>query len=110
MNKRKMGLVFDPITKCEIYHTGASRNPEALREKWLEQIIREDNEGVLGEDVRYNLLKSKQIFDYSGYKGIWPKSRLVRVNDNELPEILRVNKNRFAWHQFSDFELSNSKS
>ena len=97
------GSVSGPRSKRPVacfWHTGAARNPVALSRKWAIQIEREKKEGYMKNEERLKFLE--QPFDYSNYKTVWPNSYLVRVDRNEIPDILRENESRFAWCEFDE--------
>ncbi|WP_287961118.1 hypothetical protein [Acidiplasma sp.] len=89
--------------KFEIWHTGAVRRPSVMSKKWELETIRaiKSHPGI---DSSYKdfLEYVHNIFNYKNYKTIWPSSELKRVNVDALPNVLKINRDRFNFAQFPE--------
>lgn len=95
---------LEPRHSFEVFHTGACRSPRALSKKWREQIEIEVDEGFHDNEQRFDILNA--TFNYHDFKRINKLSYLTRVSDQDLPGILKSNRDRFDHAQFSSDEYS----
>ena len=114
--KKKMGLGYrlywgmsEPIeSKCfELWHTGYSRNPKAFKSNIKEQLVIHKKEGATILNKGLMKVDRAPRFDYREYRHlVWRNSRLVKVDQKELPEVVRANRKRFDWVKFRESEYS----
>ena len=91
--------------KFEVWHTGAVRRPEVMAKKWrIETTAAINSHPGIGSEYRDFLQYVQDRFNYKNYKKIWPSAVLSKVDIDTMPEVLKLNKERFDFVQFSDSE------
>lgn len=84
----------------EVWHTSTVRNPDAMAKKWRIHINAAINSNPSLDNYREFLKHVQSSFDYKSYKKIWPSAVLRRIDLSEVPEILKINANRFNFAEF----------
>ena len=91
--------------KFEIWHTGAVRRPEVMAKKWkMETTAAINSHPGINSSYKDFLQYVQDKFDYKNYKKIWPSAVISKVDLEALPEILKLNYERFNFVQFSNSE------
>lgn len=99
---------FKATKYIDLYHTNRLRDPSAFSEKFKEEIIRMKNEN---SNFGGGMLKyTSDAFDYRMYKEIFPGCYLLRVNKEDLPQVIIDNEKRFTQAAFEDSEYRALKS
>lgn len=95
---------YDPSSDktLEVWHTSTVRRPEVMSKKWRIHINRALNSNPGLDNYRDFLQYVQSGFDYQSYKIIWPSAVLKRIDLSTIPEILRVNAERFNFAKFDD--------
>ena len=89
--------------RFEVWHTGAVRRPEVMSKKWKAETTAAINSHPRIETAYRDFLKFLQSsFDYGNYKDIWPLGILRKVDFETLPEILKLNYEKFNFFQFNE--------
>lgn len=86
----------------EVFHTNTLRDPKLLKIKWKEQSARTLSEGrsmSKHDSLEKETLAQSASFDYSLYKNIWEHATLKFWANENLPEVLIDNNERFNWYQ-----------
>lgn len=97
---------YDPSSDktFEVWHTSTVRNPDAMAKKWRIQTNAAINSNPSPDNYREFLKYVQSSFDYQMYKEIWPSAVLKRIDLSAIPQILKVNAERF---HFAEFDQSN---
>lgn len=93
---------YDPSSDItfDVWHTNAVRRPEAMAKKWRIQTTAAINSNPSLDNYKDFLQYVQSSFDYQSYKKIWPSAVLKRIDLSTIPEILRVNAERFNVAKF----------